>query len=1021
MEDKVYQVKAVRCTRPSSTHETVKTSTRIKSFTDDHRVKYHEEDPSQFQTAKARRPRRHTTGGPQQKDAIEKARQMIANDPDIDSTAHESSLGTLNRKQLVSLLKTRYGDDIEKYRSLKKKGAVDEVEHRNLVENGTAKRKKSHTILTYKTSGGVNGHVRRSSTSSQESSQTSQESLNPIASTRSEKTTNQVIRTTKVKQFGRTRKASDGSSVMSGYSSYGEEPHDQSTVTQRTVITRKIVKQPQKDNIIEAQQQRSREDELKELENLQRQQQVLVTERQSQASSQHQQQKQEVIDRDRVLFLQYKDEIKRVNMPKSISSLDTLKALFVTSFPGKLSMVRIDERGLIYIKDKDADIFYELEDLGDVKSRSHVQLREKTTSYDSLSSSQNDMTSFDNRHPPPYGYSTLPVRGRRTNERQEYAESLQDFQTRPRSGSGDSLRSDSVLTRPMRHYSQSAEKGPYVNSGFLSPRSAKKEIRVEERNTSNTRYEVKQNRMEQEVLRQPIKLAEPPKLKQQRKPSERENKGPTVEEQLADLTNLLHTAMQSDEEDSGYSERDRMPGKLNPDVIGNLVALSEQNYSKSPTKGSCYAPTALLEAKKREVEGPAEDLNFNYSSYTKTVEIPRQRSEEDTDKGYMHDGPNVYMKDSRMKETYESGLADSLLKSLQSPTSPSGPSNASSIRISASSSHQTHQAGHHQPHQVTSPPATPSRNPSSRIAVQTLKGMGSPTRSQEQQQSWASSTTTTTRTKVQDSPFQMDRMIGIASSAASLRNSILTLRSQLDELRLLHTNHSRNFKIFINQSLHDFNALAATVSQNERTGKSSGHSIRDRRFRVQDDYDSYMKRQNNTSTHLSRLEEETERLRRDVVQRKCVLETNHVHRLNSDLESLGKSLAELKSRFSGLHDMLKIVMAGELEIIVNEERFLKDEPGNLDNLYARCKHLSGTLLTLQRLASVQQMARSNEQQHQQLQHQDVNQNRIKVTVNHHSLCLVVMRVTFAGQQQRHPELYVLHLMVPVDTYKDGAI
>ena len=76
--------------------------------------------------------------------------------------------------------------------------------------------------------------------------------------------------------------------------------------------------------------------------------------------------------------------------------------------------------------------------------------------------------------------------------------------------------------------------------------------------------------------------------------------------------------MQSDEEDSGYSERDRIPGKLNPDVIGNLVALSEQNYSKSPTKGSCYAPTALLEAKKREVEGPAEDLNFNYSSYTKS-------------------------------------------------------------------------------------------------------------------------------------------------------------------------------------------------------------------------------------------------------------------------------------------------------------------------------------------------------------------------------------------------------------------
>ena len=50
-------------------------------------------------------------------------------------------------------------------------------------------------------------------------------------------------------------------------------------------------------------------------------------------------------------------------MPNSISSLDTLKALFVTSFPGKLSMIRIDERGLIYIKDREADIYYELEDL----------------------------------------------------------------------------------------------------------------------------------------------------------------------------------------------------------------------------------------------------------------------------------------------------------------------------------------------------------------------------------------------------------------------------------------------------------------------------------------------------------------------------------------------------------------------------------------------------------------------------------------------------------------------------------
>ena len=88
-------------------------------MSDDHKVRYHEEDPSELQAAKARRPRRHTTGG-SNKDAIEKAKQMIADDPSIDTKKHENNLGTLNRKQLVSLLKTRYGDDIEKYRSLKK-------------------------------------------------------------------------------------------------------------------------------------------------------------------------------------------------------------------------------------------------------------------------------------------------------------------------------------------------------------------------------------------------------------------------------------------------------------------------------------------------------------------------------------------------------------------------------------------------------------------------------------------------------------------------------------------------------------------------------------------------------------------------------------------------------------------------------------------------------------------------------------------------------------------------------------
>jgi len=953
---------------------------------DDHKVRYHEEDPSRLQAARVRRPRRHTTGGSQQKDAIEKARQMISKDG--EPKARDNSHGTLNRKEFVSLLKTRYGNDIEKYRSLKKKDGI-EVEHRNLIENGFVKPKKSSKILTYKSSSTSNGHARKGSISSQESSQESQESLQyPSSPSKYDTLSRQHNHFESKLQSSHNRKVSNGSSVMSDYSSVGNEENvDRSkrivTTETTTVLTKRVTDdqqpQQQEDSFIF---ERNRYHGSKAVEGGERskRENILGDEQQQQ---QHLDQKQV----DRVLFLQYKDEIKRVNMPNSISSLDTVKALFVTSFPGKLSMVRIDERGLIYVKDKEADIFYELEDLRDIEPRALIQLREKSSSYDSLSSSTNEMNSLNSSRPAfEYGYSTMPLRVRRSNDQQQYAESLQDFPIRPRSGSGDSLRSDSFLSRPQRNYSQSTDKVSYVNSGLVPARRANTQIHQDERVTTERSLaespRIDRNRSGNEGNKPFMTLSEPPKLKQT-KSAGNDKKGPTVEEQLADLTRLLHTAMNSDEEDSGISGQDRAPGKLDRNVINNLVQLSEENYSKSPTKGSCYAPTALLEAKKREVENPAEEQqNFGFDSVIYGSEFQKQGSVDDYSKGFMHDGPDVYMKESKQKSEFESGLADSLLKSLQNPAASDShhPISSSYVRISSTGS------------QVTSPPATPTRSPSSRIAVQTLKSKAP---SQLQQDQYSRSTTTTTRTvdgRLQNRPIQMDKMIGIASSAASLRNSVLTLRSQLDELRLLQTNHSRNFKIFLSQSVQDFNSLAAKVSCDLRTSKESDNSIRDRRYRVQEDYDAYLKRQVNTSKHLGRLEEETELLRREVVQRKRVLEPKHVTSLNSELESLGKSLAELKSRFSGLHDMLKIVMAGELEIIVNEERFLKDEPGNLDNLYARCKHLSGTLFTLQRLASVQQMARSNElppaqqhqQQHQQHLQHDVNQNRVRVTVNQHS-------------------------------------
>lgn len=65
-----------------------------------------------------------------------------------------------------------------------------------------------------------------------------------------------------------------------------------------------------------------------------------------------------------LVFLQYRSETKRALLPNEITSIDTVKALFVRSFPKQLSMQYMDSPVVkIYIHDSSKDMFYELEDV----------------------------------------------------------------------------------------------------------------------------------------------------------------------------------------------------------------------------------------------------------------------------------------------------------------------------------------------------------------------------------------------------------------------------------------------------------------------------------------------------------------------------------------------------------------------------------------------------------------------------------------------------------------------------------
>lgn len=54
-------------------------------------------------------------------------------------------------------------------------------------------------------------------------------------------------------------------------------------------------------------------------------------------------------------------------------------------------------------------------------------------------------------------------------------------------------------------------------------------------------------------------------------------------------------------------------------------------------------------------------------------------------------------------------------------------------------------------------------------------------------------------------------------------------------------------------------------------------------------------------------------------------------------------------KFPALSNGLRCILSSEMEKVVREEKFLKEEPDRLESALRRCKKLTGTLVTLKRL------------------------------------------------------------------------
>ncbi|KAM4718883.1 sickle tail protein homolog isoform 3-T3 [Anableps anableps] len=79
-----------------------------------------------------------------------------------------------------------------------------------------------------------------------------------------------------------------------------------------------------------------------------------------------------------VLYLQYGDETKQLRMPNEITSIDTIRALFVSAFPQQLNMKMLESPSVaVYVKDDMRNMYYELADVRNITDHSCLKVYHK--------------------------------------------------------------------------------------------------------------------------------------------------------------------------------------------------------------------------------------------------------------------------------------------------------------------------------------------------------------------------------------------------------------------------------------------------------------------------------------------------------------------------------------------------------------------------------------------------------------------------------------------------------------------
>ncbi|XP_044727819.1 coiled-coil domain-containing protein AGAP005037 isoform X4 [Chrysoperla carnea] len=605
-----------------------------------------------------------------------------------------------------------------------------------------------------------------------------------------------------------------------------------------------------------------------------------------------------------LVFLQYRNETKRALLPNEITSIDTVKALFVRSFPKQLTMEYLDSPLVkIYIHDSSKDMFYELEDLSD-PSRSHLRdIRDRSVLrlFESTDIS-----------------GGLPVAGQGISGGVGHFED-QSYFSEPEF--------DSEYQHQHIHKSKSSAKAapPYYLASTTStlPRGG------------------------------PLLRTYSPAI----------GGAPPIP---ADRIKSL----------PGQTDRMRTDGYMSSPERSTRGQYEDPYYSQFAPRSGSITPVIDEEASDTEL------LDESYSLYGAKIPsggpraVPAPRSQFPTPAAVPYDTTRIRVEHMERQLANLTGLVQKALT--QAPTAPRDfliPPGRDSFRSddsylrSDTKTPKLGKSGCHksvsfeksvsfsdEPPDMNSPKQhSPQHTADTKPPKPAIKSSTLPrTSSQERDRLKPAPPPKPAALAVQyDSSRHLYRDLQLTpemyNQLRGLQKKAKDLRAEVRNLRRMSQAQAHSVRETIRDTFIKIRTMLLVGG--EQAWQAGMDQERVRLSREEDLYKQEMIR---LEKDLSDLESTVEELRGNVINRKTRVNMSDVENMALILSKSSKTVADLKVRFPSLQEGLKGMLTSEMEKVVREEKFLKEEPERLESALRRCKKLTGTLVTLKRLASVQE-------------------------------------------------------------------